>query len=255
MVLSGIRTFLASSGLGILINGMSCSGGSDSKPGSWWWTHSHALWCCHHFHLLAAFSVLGGHSSCLGGYAAAASSSWGLLRSTVSSSGVGETSCWSCTGSSSMASRMSSPWTASDWSCTHKDLWQHCTLHHMVHWTIGHNSVELWLGPGFSPSLFPRYIRSPWGFQMAGICHDVGHRGWEEDPTNPFLWIELQEVRNLWPISWPVAVQPLSSTPGSESEIPATSQVVASSPWCMPWLTPWAIWLGLALWSVWASSS
>ena len=66
----------------------------------------------------------------------------------------------------------------------------------MTNWTIEHNSVELWPGPGFFPYLFPRCIRNPWGLQTAGICHDAGPWGWEEDPTNlVFFQIELQEVR------------------------------------------------------------
>ena len=117
----------------------------------------------------------------------------------------------------------------------------------MVLWTIGHNSVELWPGPGFSLSLFPRFPASPWALQVAGICCNVGSGGLEEDPTNPFLQIELWEVRNLQPVFWPAAVQPLLSTLGSESGNLATSWVASSSPKHMPWSTPWAMWLGVQL--------
>ena len=174
MVPTGVRTIWASSGLGMPISGMSCLGSSDSNPGSG--GHTHAPWGFVATSInLAAFSGLGSHSLHLGGCAAAAWISWGLPMSVVSSSGVGDFSSQSSIGSSSMASKTSI-------SMNHirfvMHFWRSLAVPHIIWYGPLDNSVELFPGPGFSPFLFPRCLGGPWGFQVAGICHDVGHRGW-----------------------------------------------------------------------------
>ena len=88
--------------------------------------------------------------------------------------------------------------TTSDWSCTLKDPWKCHTLCDMVHWTIRYNSVELWPGPGFSPYLFSRCLRSPWGLQVVRICQGADHAGWEEDPTNLLTCCCATSLKHPW---------------------------------------------------------
>ena len=136
-----------------------------------------------------------------------------------------------------------------------EDLWQSYTLHNTAHWTAGNNSVEPWLGPGFSPDMFLRYLGSPWGFQVAGTYQAVGHRGWEEDPTNPLSQIDLWklETHNLFlglllcihfgDLSWALLIQSKKlRPPGGWSPHPLDIYL-DQLPWPFDWV--WHLRLGM----------
>ena len=67
MTLTGIRALWTSSGLGIPISRMSCSGSSDSNPGGGGHTHMPQGSVIASISL-AAFLGLGAYTLCLGGY-------------------------------------------------------------------------------------------------------------------------------------------------------------------------------------------
>ena len=109
MSLIGVRALWDPFKSGIQISRMSCLGVGGSNPSGG--RHTHIQWGSASAPIgLVVFLCLRSHSSHLAEHMAAAWASLGLLRSTISSSGVEDASFQSSRGSKSMASRMfSSP--------------------------------------------------------------------------------------------------------------------------------------------------
>ena len=247
MVPTGIRILWASSGLGILIIGTYSKGGGDSNPGGGRHTLVHSgsqsllpsVWL-HSWTwkpILHAWEGMKQQLQPLGTHRGA----WSplLVLGMLIASHPQAPTTWS-PGHLPLQ-------TKSNWSCTLRKPWQPHTFHGTIHQNVGSNPVDLWPGPGFSPSFSPRCLGSPWALLVARIHHHVVGRGWEQDPTNPLF--------SNWAAGSQKPTACLLAYHCSKQGTQATSWVVLPSPWHMPSPTPWTFCLGPALCGVWVGPS